>query len=47
MFLLILLIIAVVIAFKLLGVMTRLWLKVFSFAVIGLLAIIIFAVILI
>ena len=39
----ILLIIAVVIAFKILGLLTRAWLKVFSFGVIALIALVLLA----
>ena len=43
MILMILLIIAVVIAFKIIGILTRAWLKVFSFGVIALIALIVLA----
>ena len=42
MILVILLVIAVVIAFKILGLLTRAWLKVFAFGVIALIALIVF-----
>jgi hypothetical protein len=38
----ILLIVAVVIAFKILGILTKAWLKVFAFGVIALIALIVF-----
>ena len=42
MILMILLIVAVVIAFKILGTLTKAWLKVFAFGVIALIALIVF-----
>ncbi len=42
MILMILLIVAVVIAFKILGILTKAWLKVFAFGVIALIALIVF-----
>ncbi len=42
MILVIMLVIAVVIAFKILGLLTRAWLKVFAFGVIALIALIVF-----
>ncbi len=42
MILMILLIVAVVIAFKILGILTKAWLKAFAFGVIALIALIVF-----